>query len=404
MHLMLLVILPRSCLGLFSERGDLVNKNLRDELFSDRKTNAIKNWAREVIDEVKKVFGINSGKSLMREEVGKVLSSELGNGLSANMKEVVDAFKSAKTQLDYQRKLDLISDEKYYEGLEELRDRYFQQGTENWVKYTAEIYKYQKSVLENETKTITGIYDTVADYAEMKMQEVIKKQNKFSQALTDHGGIFMRNTVYMNGETDVYYSTRDMKRDIENVKSYASRISQLKELLSGSGISTEAIRGFLEEINGMGIAEGLSFMNYLFANGSENAIAYAGLWEEKSKLAKLYGEEFYKDEFEDVANEVAGTLKSALEEAGYSVPESFFESGKLSAINFANAFLEEIENRMVSIRERIAGMGVDIGNPTNKASVHNTTNNQYNITSQDSNDIIEKIRRFEAIKKLSGEG
>lgn len=401
---MLLVTLRRSCLELFEEWGDLVSKNLRDELFSDKKTAAIKNWARNVIQEVKNAFGLNSGKSLMREEVGKVLSAELGNGLSANLKEVVDAFKSAKTQLDYQRKLDLISDEKYYEGLEKLRDRYFQQGSENWVKYTAEIYEYQKGILESETQNITRIYDTVADYAEKKMQEVVKKQNKFSQNLTDYGGIFMRNTVYMNGETDVYYSTRDMKRDIENVKSYASRLSQLKELLAESSISTDAMRGFLEEINGMGIAEGLSFMNYLFANGKENAVAYAGLWEEKVRLGKLFGDEFYRDEFEDTANEISDTLKNALEEAGYSVPESFFESGRLSAVNFTNAFLEELESRMVDIRESISAIVPDINGLSHKESVQHTTNNQYNITSTDSNDIIEKIRRYETVKRLSGEG
>jgi len=377
---------------------------LKDELFSDKRTNVIKNWAKEVIGEVKKAFGLNSGKSLIREEVGKVLSSELGNGLTANMKEVVDAFKSAKTQLDYQRKLDLISEEQYYEGLEELRDRYFAAGSEEWAKYTVEIYKYQKSVLENETKTITQIYDTVADYAEMKMREIINKHNRFSQALTDYGGIFMRNTVYMNGTKDTYYSTRDMNRDIQDVKSYAARLSQLKELLSGSSISTDAMRGFLEEINGMGIAEGLSFMNYLFANGKENAIAYAGLWEEKAKLGKLYGDEFYKDEYEETAGEIANVLKDALEDAGFSVPESFFESGKLSAENFTNGFLEELERRMVDVRERISQIGVDASTVFERGSAHHTTTNQYNITSTDSDDIVEKIRRYETVKRLSGEG
>jgi hypothetical protein len=43
-------------------------------------SSGIKAWAENVIAQVKTAFGIGSGKSLMRDEVGKVLSKELPNG------------------------------------------------------------------------------------------------------------------------------------------------------------------------------------------------------------------------------------------------------------------------------------------------------------------------------------
>ena len=140
-----------------------MSKNLKDEIFKDSPSGSIRSWTKKMIDEIKKGFGIGSGKSLMRDEVGKVLSKELGNGLLENSKESVEAFKKVKAELDYQRELDLIDDETYYGRLETIRDKYFAQGSENWVKYTAEVYKYQKALLESESENLSKIYDNVSD-------------------------------------------------------------------------------------------------------------------------------------------------------------------------------------------------------------------------------------------------
>lgn len=364
-------------------------------------SSGIKAWAENVIAQVKTAFGIGSGKSLMRDEVGKVLSKELGDGLMKNSKWAISAFKSAKTELDYQRKLDLINEETYYDNLETLRDRYFSQGSENWVKYTAEIYKYQKELLENETKNLTDIYDTVADYADKKFDEIRKKQERMATRLSDVGEIFKKNTVYMNGQADVYYSTRDLRGDIENIKSYTARLAELKELLKSGGMASTDVGGFLEEINSMGVEQGLSYMNYLFATGDENAISYAKLWAEKYNLSQTLAGDMYKEDLELATQDVAETLKSALEEAGYQIPEGFFESGKVSAENFGQAFLAELENQLTEIKARIQQFTSSINLAQAGGNTYNSTT-QYNISSEDSGDVVEQIKRYDSIKRLSG--
>jgi len=379
-----------------------LSKNLKDEIFGDSEDSVVKAWVKNIMDSVKEAFGIGSGKSIMRNEVGKVLSCELGDGLEENMKDVVKAFKSAKSELDYQRDLDLIDEAAYYDNLEILRDRYFAQGSDNWVKYTAEIYKYQKKLLDEETKNLTQIYDVVADYAESKFNEIGKKQDRFASKLVDYGGIYKKNTVYMNGSTDVYYSTRDLRADIDEVKSYVTKLMNLKKLLGSNGLATSDINSFIDEIDSMGVSQGLSYMNYLLAGGTDNAISYAKLWAEKNAVSQSLAGSMYKDEFEVAAEDVAVTLKTALENAGYTIPEGFFESGKLSAENFGKAFLSEIELQFEEIRSKIQQFTSTLSAENSTGNTYNSTTNQYNISSSNGEDTIEVIKRHETVKRLSG--
>ena len=45
-----------------------------------KNTEDIKSWARDVVNQVKYAFGINSGKSLMRDEVGRFCQVSLPRG------------------------------------------------------------------------------------------------------------------------------------------------------------------------------------------------------------------------------------------------------------------------------------------------------------------------------------
>lgn len=362
----------------------------------------IKAWAENVIEEVKKAFGIGSGKSPMRDEVGKVLSSQLGDGLKKNSKAALNAFKTVKAEIDYERKLDLLSDEEYYIKLEDLRDQYFQKGSENWVKYSAEIYAYQKELLENETKNLTQIYDTVSEYADARFNEIRKKQAALTKELIDFGGISTKNTVNINGKKDTYYSTRDIKNDIESVKAYSSRLLELKNILKDSNVADFGINSFLDEINSMGVAEGLSFMNSLMAQGKSSAVAYAELWTEKVSISESIGKELLKDELNAATEEVVLSLKTALEEAGYEIPEGFFESGKMSAANFGKAFLAELDAQLSEIRAKIMEFSTSLSVNQGMGNIYNSTTNQYNIASAGAEDTVEQIRRYDTVKRLMG--
>ena len=91
------------------------------------------------------------------EEVGRYLGEGIAGGLSDSSKLATKAFNGFYERLKYQRDFDLISEEEYYRRLEQLRDRYFAKGTDNWVKYTKQIYAYQEKVINAERKQIEGL-------------------------------------------------------------------------------------------------------------------------------------------------------------------------------------------------------------------------------------------------------
>ena len=110
------------------------------------------------------------------EEVGRYLGEGIAGGLSDSSKIATKAFSGFYERLKYQRDFDLISEEEYYARLEQLRDRYFAKGTDNWVKYTKQIYAYQEKLIKEEQKQIEGLYDDISDYATDKLEGILKKQ------------------------------------------------------------------------------------------------------------------------------------------------------------------------------------------------------------------------------------
>lgn len=86
----------------------------------------------------------------MRDEVGKYLVYGIRDGISKNSDEAVKEFDNLLKKLKSQRELDIINEDAYYTELEKLRDAYFKEGSDEWIEYTTEIYKYQQEMLEQQ--------------------------------------------------------------------------------------------------------------------------------------------------------------------------------------------------------------------------------------------------------------
>ena len=66
-----------------------------------------------------------------------------------------------------------ITESQYYKGLETLRDTYFTKGTDDYQKYTQDIYNFQKGMLDKLTqdfKTQFGEIDTARKSLESKFK------------------------------------------------------------------------------------------------------------------------------------------------------------------------------------------------------------------------------------------
>lgn len=338
------------------------------------------------------------------EQVGKYLYMGIAGGLTDNSKEAVQAFRGFYEKLKYQRDFDLISEAEYYSRLEALRDRYFSVGTDNWVRYTQKIYSYQKKTFEAEKKEIRSLYDDVADYATEKLDEVLKKQQRLASRLNDFGSLYKVNKVEIGGEVDYYYSLGDMDRDIEAIRSYGESFEKLSQRAEGLSVGKETA-GLLEKIKEMDVNAAIGFMQALLNVEDTDFVKYAKGVQVKEQLSDNIAAKQYEKEFEDGCDGAYEYMKKKLSEAGYEIPEGFFVSGSLSAQRFGEAFTAELDLQLAAVRQRIDEFNANLMSDISVAStgnVYNTTNTSYNISSGQSGDAVDAIKRFEALKRLSG--
>jgi len=337
------------------------------------------------------------------EEAGKYLGTGIAGGLKNASREATKAFNGFYERLKYQRDFDLISEEEYYKRLEELRDRYFQKGTDNWMKYTKMLYNYQEKLIKQQKSEIESLYDDITDYATEKLEQILKKQQKLAENLNNFGSFYNVNTVHMNGFTDHYYSLHDLSLDIEAIERYSRDIKNVKERAQRLSASDDATNYLLDSIKQMDTEDALQFMGALLYANDDMFSKYIEKAYEKFSLSESVSKDAFSREFSQGIEDAYANMKDVLTKAGYEIPDGFFVSGSISAQKFGEAFVLELDNQLKFVREMIddfnAGLEFEL---KTGGDTYNTTNTSYNISSQGAFDTVEQIKRHETVKRLAG--
>lgn len=346
-----------------------------------------------------------NGLKGITDEVAKYISDSISGGLKDGAKSAAKAFNGFYEKLKYQRDFDLISEEEYYTKLEQLRDRYFQKGTDNWVKYTQKIYAYQEKLIKEEKKEIENFYSDIADYATEKLNEVLKKQEKMAENLNSFGGLYNVNTFKHNGITEEFYSLHDLSWDIAAIERYSKNMTAIKERAERLSVADEAKDYLLDRIKEMKTEEALSYMGVLMYADDEKFSKYTQLAYDKFILSKNVAANLYQDEFNSGVEDSYNLMKDALLAAGYEIPENFYVSGSISAQKFGEAFIVELDNQLAAIRNIIDTFNENLSlTPGVYGNTYNTSNTSYNISASGAADIVEQIKRYETIKRFAGIG
>lgn len=379
-----------------------MNNNLFE--FNQNMKEKIRTWAKNVLSEIKSALSLGTDSSEIRNQVGKYIADDTASGLYENSKAVTKAFSKMLEKLNYQKDLNLISEDEYYVKLENLRDRYFAKGTQNWVKYTAQIYEYQQKALAEEKENIVSLYDDISEYASQKIGEVIDKQANFAKSIKGTGKLFDKNTVDFGDKTVTYYSMHDMKSDIDRIKQYSDLLAEFSDRADRLGISEDIKTGFLNELRDEDFNTAIALLNSIKGSTNESVFEYLSAWNERNSLADAVAAKSYEKEFSESLEDSYAHMKEVLSKAGYEIPDGFFVSGSLSAQKFGEAFITEIETQMQRIRSVIEAFNSEIalGSMVSSSNTYNTSNTSYNIQSKDASDTVEQIRRIETVKRLSG--
>ncbi len=372
--------------------------------YIDKLAASIPEWAR-------KVLGIHSPATAMID-VFQFVPLGAAKGIEKTSDSAVKAFQSMLEKLQYQRDFDIINDDAYYTDLEKLRDKYFKVGTSEWLRYTKEIYKYQKSALDAQKREIEKLYDDISSYASNKIDEVLSKQDKFASKLKSYTHLFNHNTVNLGDKEFSYYSMHDFQKDTEAITNYVNGLDSLSERLKELGVSDDVIKEFMTELSDVDIEDGAGFTKTLLNAGNDELLKYINAYGDNRKAIKGLSSRYYQSDMDSAWDESIQNMVDKLQEAGYEIPDGFFTSGTVSAEKFGEAFVSEIDNQLAGVRKKIEGFyaaitkmfGADFELSAAGSGGGNTYSPTYYIQANDTSTSAQlaAIRASEKLKKLRG--
>ncbi len=264
--------------------------------------------------------------------------------------QIVKAFKTRYEAINYQREFGLISEEEYYQKLESIRDRYFSRNSQEWYKYTEEIYNYRKSAIEEYQKCVEENLDELLKIVEkgnQQFEKIQKNQSGYKDKLLDYSGSgtgFDTHTTYVDNYWPtgdplvmVDYTLSDYQKEIEKLTAFNDSITKLKE--RAGEIDSDIFGMFFEELREMSVEDANILTNLLLEANSEDFARHFELYDARNTLAENMALSYYSDDYKNLSEGIKAELGQAFSE----LPENFFEYGQLIADGLVDGFKTEVE-------------------------------------------------------------
>lgn len=354
---------------------------------------------KDNIDDCERYSSSEAAKSVeLQTETQRVIADLRAKGFD-DYKSLRDKeFNDLKIQLASKE----ISEEDYYSRLAGLRDAYFDEGSNEWAKYTLQIAKYNQRVVEQQqtiidkmTDSVSAAADETAERYNESFNKLLNKQNSLKNKLQNISRIYDTIEIGNSGKDSYrWIQLSDINSELELLKNYNANFIEAKKKLDGIFDSfgfdkkkTAKLKSdFIEEIAGMNIGDATYFTKYLTNISSDRLTDYISKWAEKNELESLIPSEIYKEESEQLAEQYAADMSESftksLEECFGEIPDSFFESGSKSALQFKEGFTEALDGVIndisTEINRRIAKISPNINVSGENGQVSNYSN-YYNI-------------------------
>jgi TP901 family phage tail tape measure protein len=262
----------------------------------------------------------------------------------------------------------LISAKEYYDSMTRYRDRWFEKGTDEWEDFN-------KTVIEN--------LDFSSVISE-KLDAVLDKQKSMRDKLYDSVSLYQTYEpgLKIGGEAVKLNVATNWSFEKQKLQNYFDTFNNLKNRVD---MPTE----LLDDIRNMSRDEGMQFMQVLQNMDDDELKKYIEDYKSYFDLANKGSEDMYADDAVQTAKDTAAEIAQQLKDAGFEVPDTFFELGKTSVKRFGEGFEEQLKTIKEKMNSSVASALVKYlpsfvadGKPTS-GDVTVVTNNNYNITAKD---------------------
>lgn len=223
--------------------------------------------------------------------------------------------------MQYGLDIGLLTKRQYYDKLTEYRDKYFAVGSKDWLEYTKEIYQYH-------VDGIKAAYDELAEYAKEQLADIEAKQETLVQKLADDASFYRTVTIknaYEDGSDMVFKELKDWTPDIEKVKRYNDAITAAKERVLGSGMEEKYAKIFIDKLMEESVEDGTELAELLASASDEEFKKHLDGFAEYQKLSEDTAASQYEAETED-AKKAIDAIEKECEVTISAVKEKFYGS------------------------------------------------------------------------------
>lgn len=268
--------------------------------------------------------------------------------LSKSSIDVVRAFQTMYTALNYKREFGVISEGEYFDELAKIRDRYFSRSSQEWYKYTLEIYNGKIEMLSKYKESVLTHLEEMSKVYLEELSDLTEAREKFAENLES---AFGSKTGYRTVKTTIHgyfeddepwvfneYHLSDFDKEIEQLKEFDETLKALKE--RGESLSPDIFRAFFEELRTLSVEDANILAKLLLDSEDDEFLHYLEGYQTKKDLTKSISVSLYADDFEALMFEV----EKGLEDAFAQIPPEFFTFGEMTAENFKEGFLGEIKS------------------------------------------------------------
>ena len=254
--------------------------------------NKITDFCSGVVKGFKSAFDIHSPSKIMRDQIGKMITEGLAEGIESGTQDI------------------------------------------------------QKTI-QNQKNEIINLYKKMAQNAVSSIDEIASAQEKLSGKLKDYGDLYKKVTTTIKGGgengQDLVYSTfelSDLSAQSKQLEDYKNSLLAVKN--RGVDIPPE----FFAMLRDMSIEEGTNFASALLSADDAEFKAYIDAWKEKQNIADEISKELYADEVSDLTDSIMDELDV--------LPENFIEIGGASAESFGNGFIEKFKSVILEVKKVIS--------------------------------------------------
>ena len=358
-------------------------------------------------------------------DIGEMLASGIGVGIDENSYLAITALENVYVELETlsknavknaenlakkrqereidnlknSLKLELISEQEYYEKLKKYRDENLRQGTDAWYKYTEEIIAYNKRLTDEAEQEQIKVAEKIYGLQKELEENLKKTKDKWysSQKIRLVG-------VNPDGSDQVYQKNTLSNFDDETslLERYRDAVLALKEL-------GNIPDGIFTEIGDMDVAEAVKAAEIIlqadeytrrkFIDGYNKRSELTGsiaaqlngiLNEEELRDAGIYSAEQFNNGYFQTDNAEKTAFIKVLEESFDYIPESYYKLGEESGKAFGQGFeslivqtIAEARAAMIDSMSRIANelSAVAAGISQQTVSNKNVYNTSYTFNS-----------------------